>query len=57
MTKADLLLQVLVLSSTNHMVPLDCLKKKQGGYAHNRTSLLGNKIMGASFQAPHATPG
>ena len=30
---------------------------KKGGCACNRASLLGNRIMGACFQAPHATPG
>ena len=54
-TKAEFHLRVLVLSSTNCLGALDGLKR--GGCAHNKASLLGNGIMGACFQAPHAAPG
>ena len=41
--------------STNHLGALDCQKK--GGHAYIRALHLGNGIMGACFQAAHATPG
>ena len=41
--------------STNRLGVLDC--QKQGGHACIRALHLGNRIMGACFQAPHATPG